>query len=101
MPASPAFAAITCARSAAPLCPVWPPMLMMVPPPALHEMRQHRLGAQERAVEHDRQHAAPFVVAHVVERGLVAHRGVVHQEVDAAEALRGGLDQRAARRSAW
>src|SRR5512145_3252791 len=56
MPARPAFAVITCARSAAPL----------------DHVRSRGLRAEESAVEHDGEHLAPLLVLDLGERGFVA-----------------------------
>ena len=87
IPASPAFAVTTCARPAAPRCPVSPPMLTIEPPPARAMCGSARLRAQERAVEDHRQHAPPVGERHVRERLLGPDRGIVHERVDASEAL--------------
>ena len=60
---------------------------------ALGHRRQHRLRAQQRAPEVDVHHAVPLVDGHVAEPVLreVAHdRGVVDEDVDAAERVDGG-----------
>jgi hypothetical protein len=58
--------------------------------PALLEIGQAGLHAVERTVENDAGDRAPLFQRHVLECLLGAHRRVVDQDVDAAEARRGG-----------
>ena len=55
------------------------------------------MHAAKRAVEDDIHHLAPFGVAHLADRLFAAQRGIVDQDVDAAEALERGFGQRGSR----
>src|SRR5262249_7127075 len=94
-PTSPALAVTTCGRRAAPGCAERRGEAADVDDrarPALLEMRQAGFDAVERAVEDHAGDRTPVRKRHRLERLLRAHRGIVDENVDAAEAGGGSGD---------
>jgi hypothetical protein len=56
-------------------------------------VRDGGVAAEEDAGEVRRNHAVPVGIAHVGDVGERADPGVVHEDIDAAEATHGGPDQ--------
>ena len=92
-PTSADFAVMTWARPFEPIWALMPPILMMVPPFFFIAGRQ-ACTQRKRAIEDDAHHLAPFREAHLVDRLLAAQRGVVDQDIDAAELLERGFGER-------
>ncbi len=57
-----------------------------------------RLGAEERPVQGDGEHVAPFGERYLGERVLAPDAGVAHQHVDAPEGVDGGVGHSVRRR---
>ena len=68
-------------------------MLMIQPAAAPLHFGNRGAGAVEHAAQVRVDHLPPVVEAHLADVGESADAGVVHQDVDGAEALHGGVDQ--------
>src|SRR4029450_4396120 len=61
-------------------------------PAPLHHLARDRLSDQERSREIDGDDPVPLLKPDLEERRVAPHAGVVDQDVDAAQSVRGGLD---------